>query len=334
MTIASDNSSARELTYLEAIWEAEHEELERDDSVFLIGEDVKSNLYGTTRGFVEDFGEHRIRNTPLSEAGIVGAGVGAAMAGMRPIVDLTFASFIFCAMDQVISQAAKSRYMFGGQTSVPLVIRAAMYYGGRATAAHHSDRPYPMLMNMPGLKIITPSTPADMKGLLKSAIRDDDPVLCFEDCTLWPRRLRGPVPEGRDHVVPLGSAAVRRRGTDVTVVAIAGTGVHALSAAQTLAEEGISVEVVDPRSLVPMDWPTIVNSIAKTGNLVVVDPAHRTCSAASEIVATAFEELGSQLRRARRITTPDLLIPFSPALEKGMYPDSKKIADTIRAMVG
>lgn len=331
MTPATE-PQVRQVSYLEAIWQAEIEEMERDPRVFVIGEDVRSNLFGSARGFLERFGPSRIRNTPLSEAGIVGAGVGAAMAGMRPIVDLTFASFVYCAMDQLVSQMAKSRYMFGGQVTIPLVVRAAMYYA-RSTAAHHSDRPYPSLMNIPGLKIIAPATPADVKGLLKAAIRDDDPIIFFEDCTLWPRRLGGHVSDDVDELVPIGVADIKRDGCDVTVVAIAGALPHAMVGAESLAaEDGISVEVVDPRTLVPMDWETILNSVAKTGRLVVADPAHRTCSAASEILATAFERLGGELKRGSRVTTPDIPVPFSPVLEQGMYPDSAKIIEAVRTV--
>jgi pyruvate dehydrogenase E1 component beta subunit len=230
-----------------------------------------------------------------------------------------------------VSQVAKDRYMHGGRLSLPVVYRACMFFHG-ATAAQHSDRPYPMFMQVPGLKIVVPSTPADVKGLLKSAIRDDDPVLCFEDSFLWSRR--GPVPDG-DHVVPLGSADVKRPGSDASVVAVGRTVHYALAAAAELEGEGISVEVVDPRSLAPIDWETILGSVEKTGRLVVVDPAVKTCSAASEIAATAAEEaFGALVAPVRRVTTPDVHTPFSPALEAGLYPDAGRIADAVRATVG
>ena len=196
------------------------------------------------------------------------------MTGLRPIVDLTVASFVFGAMDQFVSQVAKTRYMFGGQARLPLVVRAALYYQG-GTAGHHADRPYPMFMNVPGLKIIVPSTAPDLKGLLKSAIRDDNPVLCFEDANLWGRRGRGERPAPGDHLVPLGKAAIRRTGADVTVVGIGLGAVLALRRRPTSsAAQGIDVEVVDPRTLAPMDWPAILESVTKTGRLVVVDPGH------------------------------------------------------------
>ena len=192
--------ATRRINYLGAIMEAQLEEMRRDPSVIIMGEDIRASVFGTTDGFLEEFGPARVRNTPISELGFCGAAIGAAMTGLRPIVDLTISSFLFVAMDQFVSQAAKNRYMFGGQASIPVVYRATMFYGN-AMAAHHSDRPYPMFMGVPGLKIITPSSPYDVKGLLKSAIRDDDPVLCFEDQTVWAGR--GEVPDG-EYLIPLG----------------------------------------------------------------------------------------------------------------------------------
>jgi pyruvate dehydrogenase E1 component beta subunit len=318
----------REITYLQAIYEAQREEMQRDERVFIIGEDIEASFFGTTAGFVEEFGPKRVRNTPLSENGFIGAAAGAAMVGARPIVDVTIASFLYVAMDQLISIVSKATYMYGGQARVPLVIRAAMFYGGN-NAAQHSDRPHPVFMNMPGFKIIAPSTPADMKGLLKSAVRDDDPVLSFEDGTLW--ASKGPVPEDGDYLVPLGRAEVKREGTDVTVVAIAGTVPQALSAAAGLEATGVSVEVVDPRTLVPLDSATILGSVEKTGRLVVADPAHRTCSAASEIAALVAEEGFWSLKAPiQRVTTPPVHVPFSPALEPQMYPTRDKIVQAVQ----
>ncbi|MDY6847025.1 MAG: transketolase C-terminal domain-containing protein, partial [Chloroflexota bacterium] len=251
----------RELNYLQAIREAQFEEMKRDPKVFIMGEDITYSLYGTTAGFLEEFGAERVRNTPISESGFTGVGIGAALVGMRPIVDYAIASFIFVAMDQLISMAAKVTYMYGGQTKVPIVFRAVTFYGG-GNAAQHSDRPYPSLMNVPGLKIITPATPYDMKGLLKSAIRDDDPVFCFEDGTVL--SSSGPVPE-EEYLVPIGVGDIKREGTDVTIVGIAGCVALALQAAEALAQEGISAEVIDPRTLVPMDKNIILESVSKTG---------------------------------------------------------------------
>jgi len=318
---------SREITYFEAVFEAEREEMTRDERVILIGEDL--GLYEKT-GLLTGFGPNRIRSAPISENGFVGVAVGAAMTGLRPIVDLTIASFCFVAADQLVSQAAKSRYMFGGQVEVPLVVRSAMWHDG-SNAAHHSDRPYPMFMNVPGLKIAVPATPYDAKGLLKAAVRDDDPVLLFEDKNLWFRP--GPVPE-EDTVVPLGIADVRREGGDATVVAVGSTVGPALEAAEELSAEGCSVEVIDPRTLVPLDERTILESVAKTGRLVVVDLANKTCGAAAEIAAIAAEEVFDALAAPIvRVTTPDVHIPFSPPLEMPLYPDKDKIVAALRRVL-
>jgi pyruvate dehydrogenase E1 component beta subunit len=317
----------REITYFEAVFEAEREEMTRDERVILIGEDL--GLYEKT-GLLSGIGPERIRSAPISENGFVGVAVGAAMTGLRPIVDLTIASFCFVAADQLVNQAAKSRYMFGGQAEVPLVVRSAMWHGG-SNAAHHSDRPYPMFMNVPGLKIAVPATPYDAKGLLKAAIRDDDPVLLFEDKNLWFRP--GPVPD-EDTVVPLGVADVRREGGDATVVAVGATVGPALEAAEELSAEGCSAEVIDPRTLVPLDRRTILESVVKTGRLVVVDLANKTCGAAAEIAAIAAEEVFDALAAPIvRVTTPDVHIPFSPPLEKTLYPDKDDIVAALRRVL-
>jgi len=319
-------------TFLEAIRDAQYEEMKRDDRVFIMGEDLSCNLFGTATGLADTFGLERVRDTPISEAGFVGAAAGASMVGARPIVDLTIASFIYPALDQVFSIIAKSRYLYGGQARLPLVLRAAMFYGN-ANAAQHSDRPYPMLMTMPGLTVIVPSGPCDMKGLMKSAIRSDDPVISLEDGTLWTTKEE--IPDDEDFLIPLGQADVKLEGSDVTVVAIGGAVRHALNAAKTLNKEGISIEVVDPRTLAPLDRETIVRSVCKTGRAICVDPAHRTCSAASEIAATIVEEAFEYLRApVIRLTTPDTHIPFSPPLEKGLYPSKESIIRAVRKLVG
>jgi pyruvate dehydrogenase E1 component beta subunit len=252
------------------------------------------------------------------------------MTGLRPIVDFTIAGLVYVAMDALVSQAAKVRYMTGGQARLPIVYRAAMWHGN-AYGAQHSDRPYPLFMNVPGLKIVVPATPYDAKGLLTAAIRDDDPVLFFDDKSLWFQP--GPVPE-TDYVVPLGLADVRRPGSDVTIVAIASSVPRALEAAEELAAEGISAEVIDPRSLVPFDKTTLLGSIAKTGRLVVVDPANRTNGAAAEIAALAAEEAFHQLRAPiQRVTTPDVPIPFSPALEQPLYPNKQRIVAAVHRVL-
>jgi pyruvate dehydrogenase E1 component beta subunit len=325
-------AETKRLTYLAAIREAQIEEMHRDPRVILLGEDCEVGVFGTTDKLDEEFGTERVRTTPVSENGFAGAGIGAAMTGLRPIVDLTIAAFVYVCMDQLVSQAAKNTYMFGGQGSIPIVFRAAMLYGGNA-GAHHSDRPYPLFMNTPGLKIAVPASPADAKGLLKTAVRDDDPVMFFEDQTLWSQREAVPVSD--EFLIPFGQAAVKREGTDVTLVAIAGSVPRALKAAAALEQEGISVEVIDPRTLVPFDWATLFASVAKTGRLVVADPANLTCSAASEILATVSEQAFSSLEAPPlRVTTPDMNVPFAPSMLVGFYPTPDRIADGVRKVVG
>jgi len=324
------------MSFLGAIGAAQKEAMDADERVIIIGEDVEANVYGTTGGgktrqetgdFVQMYGRNRIRNTPISEEGIVGAAAGAAMTGLRPIVDLSYSSFLYMAMDQLVNQVAKNRYMFGGQASMPAVFRSAMFYGLN-TGAHHSDRPYPMFMNVPGLKIMVPSTPSDAKGLLRTAIDMNDPVLTFEACLLW--GLKEEVNDD-EFWIPFGVARTHRQGTDVTIVAISSSVQEALAAAAELEEEGISVEVIDPRTLVPLDKQSILNSVAKTGRLVVVEPAHRTCGAAGEISAIVAEEVFDSLKAPIvRITAPDMQIPFSPSLEKQMYPNKHDIVAAVK----
>jgi pyruvate dehydrogenase E1 component beta subunit len=296
------------ITFSDALNQAIKEEMRSDETVFIMGESIRGGIYGVTGGLSQEFGD-RVIDTPLSECGFMGAAVGAAAVGMRPIVQ-SLASFAWVAMDQLVSQAAKMRYMFGGQVDLPIVYRWSLLYGNNS-AAHHTDRHYPMFMNMPGLKIVIPTTPADAKGLLKTAIRTNDPVMFFEDNSL--AGTRGEVPDG-DHAVPFGVADVKREGSDVTVVALAGMVRRALSAAETLEEEGISVEVVDPRTIVPLDKETILKSVEKTGRLVVADPAHKSCSVASEISAMVAQEGFWTLQAPiQRVASLDCHFPFSPA---------------------
>ncbi len=329
------------MSYLGAIGAAQKEAMLADERVIIIGEDVEANVYGTTGGtgksrasegdFLQMFGKNRIRNTPISEEVIVGAAAGAAMTGLRPIVDLSYSSFLYMAMDQFVNQVAKNRYMFGGQATMPVVFRSAMFYGLN-TGAHHSDRPYPMFMNVPGLKIIAPAFPSDAKGLLRSAVDSDDPVLIFEACLLWGSKEEV---DENEYRIPLGVGRTLRSGTDATVVAVSGAVPEAVAAADELAEEGISVEVFDPRSLVPLDIDGVLTAAAKTGRLVVADPAHRTCGVAAEISALASEHVFDALMSpVRRVTTPDMQIPFSPSLEKQLYPNRVRIADAVRAQLG
>ena len=317
----------RELSYFEAIFEAEQQEMDRDERVILIGEDIY--LYSGSGLLQVD--AKRLRSTPISENSFCGVAVGAAMTGLRPIVDLTIASFAYLASDQIINQASKLHYMTGGRARIPVVFRASMWHNG-SNAAQHSDRPYPMFMNAPGLKVVAPATAADMKGLLKSAIRDDDPVMVFEDNDLWFKR--GRCPADPDFLVPIGVADVKRAGSDLTIVSVAGCLPHALGAADLLAAGGVAAEVIDVRTLVPLDRATILRSVAKTGRLVVVDYAHRTCGAAAEIAAIVAEEGFESLRRPiQRVTTPDVNIPFAPALEKPLYPSAARIAAAARRIL-
>jgi len=321
-----------ETVFVNAINEALQEEMERDESVFIMGEDIKRSIYGATMGLLEEFGEKRVLDTPLSENAFFGAAVGAAAVGMRPVVE-TLTSFMWVAMDQLVSQAAKMRYMFGGQVNLPVVYRATMYYGG-GSAAHHSDRSYPMFMNMPGLKIVAPSNSADMKGLMKTAIRDDDVVIMFEDGTLFGNR--GDVPANEDLpngelLIPFGQANTLREGTDVTVVAIAGSVPHAIAAADELEADGISVEVIDPRTLVPLDKGAILESVERTGRLVIADPAHKVCSAASEIASIVAEEgFWSLQAPIVKVASEQVHIPYSPVLEKLVYPTKEKIVTAVK----
>ncbi|MBV8777844.1 MAG: alpha-ketoacid dehydrogenase subunit beta [Alphaproteobacteria bacterium] len=314
-------------TFLQAIRDAQYEEMARDAAVFVMGEDVECNMFGTTTGMIADFGAERVRDTPIAEAGMAGVAAGAAMVGMRPIVDFTIAPFLYPAMDQIISIIAKSRYLYGGQAKVPVVLRANLIYGN-GNAAQHSDRPYSMFMHMPGLKIMVPSSAYEMKGLMKSAIRDDDPVLSFEDVSLW--STKSEIPD-EEYLIPFGKANRVREGKDCTIVAIGAMMNHALGAAEALAEEGIGVEIIDPRTLAPLDSATILESVRKTGRLVVVDSAFGRCSAASEIAAIVSDEGFWDLRAPIvRVTTENTHIPFSSSLEAQLYPSKDKVIAAVR----
>lgn len=313
------------ITFGEAIRDAIREEMRADPRVFVMGQDIELIMWNGEAK--REFGSRRIRNTPISETGFVGAGIGAALTGMRPIVELGCSTFAYSAMDQIINQAAKSRYMFGGQTSVPLVIRAPVYYT-ISVAAHHSDRPWGLFAQAPGLKVIVPSCPYDAKGLLKSAIRDGNPVLFLEDCTLG--ALQGDVPEG-EYVVPIGSADVKCEGWDVTVASIASSVNHCIVASRQLREEGISIEVVDVRTAAPLDRETLIRSVKKTGRLIVVDPAPRTCGIAAEIAASVAESAFASLKAPIvRLTAPDVPVPYAPSLERSLYPTVDGIAAAVR----
>jgi pyruvate/2-oxoglutarate/acetoin dehydrogenase E1 component len=315
----------REITFAQALDEAVAEEMRRDERVITLGTDFTGNP-------IKEFGPARVRFTPISEAVLTGMGLGAAACGVRPIVNWRMVTFSFVAMDQIVNQASKIRYMFGGQADFPVTYRCSTG-GGMGLAAQHSQSPYSMWMHLAGLKIILPATPADAKGLLKSAIRDNNPVVSFECSRL--NTVVGPVPDG-DHIVPLGVAQVKRAGTDVTVVGLAYYVQETLAVADELAREGISVEVIDPRTLVPLDVETIRASVRKTGRLVIVDEAPPTCSAASEIAALIVEDpvTFNALRAAvQRVCAASVPVPYSPTLEKAALPDRARITAAIRRVL-
>ena len=302
----------RELTYNEAAIEAIAEEMRRDPKIFYMSTDALPPL-------LKEFGDQRIRATPITEAALTGMAIGAAGCGFRPIVDWRQVTFCFVAMDQIVNQAAKIHYMFGGQVTFPILYRASVGGGGQV-AAQHSQSPYSMFMNVAGLKMFLPSTPYDMKGLLKTAIRDNNPVISFESSRLMARK--GPVPE-EDYTIPFGVADVKREGSDVTVVALAWLVHEALAAAEELAKEGISVEVVDPRTLVPLDTETIRQSVRKTGRLVIADEAGPTAGFSAEVAAVATEDaatFASLKAPVKRVCALPVPIPYSPVLENRCVP--------------
>ena len=307
----------REISFQKALEEAVAEEMRRDPRVITMATDFTGDPH-------KEFGSARVRFTPISESVLTGMGLGAAGCGIRPIVHWRMVTFSFVAMDQIVNQASKIRYMFGGQADFPVTYRCTTG-GGIGLAAQHSQSPYSMWMHVAGLKIILPSTPADAKGLLKSAIRDNNPVVSFECSRL--ATVTGPVPDG-DHLVPIGLAEVKRRGTDVTIVALAYYVSEALAVADELAGDGISVEVVDPRTLVPLDVDTLRASVRKTGRVVIVDEAPPTCSAAAEIAALIVED--AETFRAlkapvRRVCAAPVPVPYSPPLEQAALPDREAI---------
>ncbi|MCB1738878.1 MAG: alpha-ketoacid dehydrogenase subunit beta [Gammaproteobacteria bacterium] len=316
----------RTISYGQAISEAIAEEMRLDPKIFHMSTDAPLDL-------LEEFGPVRIRQTPITESALTGMAIGAAGSGYRPIVDWRLVTFSFVAMDQIVNQAAKIHYMFGGQAKFPILFRTQVG-GGTRRAAQHSQSPYSMFMNLAGLKMVLPSTPYDVKGLLKTAIRDDNPVIAFESGRLT--GVKGEVPEG-DYTVPFGKADIKREGSDVTVVALAWLVHEALAAAETLAAEGISVEVVDPRCLVPMDVETIRASVRKTGRVVIADEACPTASAAAEIAAVisedpdTFQALKSAVRRVCALPVP---IPYGPELEDHVFPDRNRIIESVRATMG
>jgi pyruvate dehydrogenase E1 component beta subunit len=321
----------RELTMREAINEALHEEMARDSSVIIMGEDIGAagGVFKITAGLYNAFGSERVRDTPIAEAGVVGLAVGAAMTGLRPVVEIMFNDFLPLAGDQIVNQAAKLRYMTAGQTKIPLVIRTAMGAGRRA-AAQHSQSLQAWLCHIPGLKVVMPSNPEDAKGLLKTAIRDDNPVIYLEDKMTYTQK--GPVPDG-DYVTPFGQARIHREGSDATIICTSSMLVIALEAAETLAADGISVEVIDPRTLSPLDDETLINSAIKTGHVLVVDEGYQSFGVTAEIAARimrgAFDYLDEPVRR---LGAADVPVPFAPSLEDATIPSTTRIVEIVREL--
>jgi pyruvate/2-oxoglutarate/acetoin dehydrogenase E1 component len=331
-------------SFRDALNEAMHLEMERDPSVIVLGEDVSGGaggtsgnreasggIFGVTKGLLPKFGEHRVIDTPISESAIIGAAGGAALAGLRPVAELMFADFVGVSMDQIFNQMAKFRYMFGGKTRCPAVVRLAMG-AGMNMGAQHSQTIYALLTAVPGLKVVVPSNAYDAKGLLIQAIRDDDPVMFFEHKALYPRK--GEVPDGA-YTIPFGEANLLREGEHVTVVAIGRMVVFAEKVIDALAKEGITCDLIDPRTTSPLDEDTILESVEKTGRLVVVDEANPRCSMATDIAAMVADQgFHSLTAPIKRVTAPHTPVPFAPQLEKLYLPDQDKIEAAVRAVVG
>jgi len=322
----------RKVRYVDALNEALREEMRRDDRVFLMGEDIAlyGGAYQVTRGLYKEFGLERVRDTPISEAAIAGAAAGAAMTGLRPVAEIMYIDFSTIAMDQIINIAAKNRYMFGGKSKVPVVYRT-QGGAGRGIAAHHSQSLEAFYVHVPGIFVVMPSTPFDAKGLLKTCIRDDNPVMFIEHKMLY--RTEGEIPE-QEYTVPLGVADVKREGTDVTIIAYSRMVLFALEAAEELAEEGISVEVVDPRTLKPLDIDTIINSVKKTNRAIVVYEGYRTCGVGAEIATLIMEKAFDYLDApVVRVAGEDVPIPMSPVLEEAAIPSKEKIIEAVKKVV-
>ncbi|HWQ60959.1 MAG TPA: alpha-ketoacid dehydrogenase subunit beta [Negativicutes bacterium] len=323
----------RDISFSEATLEAMSEEMTRDERVFVMGEDIarQGGIFGQFKGLPQKFGIDRVRDTPISETAIVGAGVGAALAGMRPVVDMHFADFVTVCMDEIVNQMAKIRYMFGGQCTIPLVLRAP---DGiiRSAAAQHSQSLESWFLHVPGLKVVIPSNPADAKGLLKAAIRSDDPVLYFEHKALFP--MKGPVPDG-EHLVPIGKANIVRPGRDVTIVSYSMMMHRVLEAAEQLVGQGIEAEIIDLRTISPIDMTTVLTSLAKTHRLVIVHEAVKTGGVGAEIAARVAEDALDLLDApVARIGAPYVPIPFSPNLEKLVKIGAADIVKKARELCG
>lgn len=317
--------------YIQAINDALFEEMARDPKIVLLGEDVEISMFGDTQGLIARFGPDRVRNTPISEASLTGMAVGAAASGYRVVLHMMFSNFLYTGMDAIANQMARLRLMTGGQMKLPITVIAG-YGGGRSSAAQHSDSPHPVLMNLGGLNVLMPASPVDAKGLLKTALRGDNPCFFLEAGGRGAET--GDVPD-EDYTIPLGQARVLRRGRDVTVVAIGTMVKPATAAVKTLEGMGIDVELLDPRTLVPLDEDGIVASVARTGRLVVVDEARERCSAASQIAAVVSERAFAQLRAApRRLTVPNVGMPYAPNAERVLIPNAASIVAAVAATMG
>ncbi len=322
----------REMTFREAIVEALDIALARDPRVFLLGEDIGyyGGLFQATQGLLQKYGEDRVMDSPISETAIIGAGIGSAITGMRPVVEIMNIDFMPVGMDQLVNQAAKMRYMFGGKMKIPLVVRTSCG-GGRGAAAHHSQATHSVFMHYPGLKIVAAATPHDVKGLLFTAIEDENPVLFVEDKMMY--NMKGEVPEGY-YTVPFGQAAIRHEGKDITIVATFRMVHKALTVATEMEAEGVGIEVVDPRTLCPLDKETIINSFKKTGKMIVVDEGNRIGNFGSEVASIIAEEAVEYIQAPiLKVTAPHVPVPYSPVLEKYYLPDEERIRKAVHKIL-
>ena len=322
----------KKITYAQAITEAIDEEMERDKNVILLGEDVGKygGTFKTSVGLYEKYGEWRVKDTPISENSFTGIGLGAALTGLRPIVEIMFSDFLMLALDQIANQAAKIRYMSGGQTKVPLTIRSSIG-GGRSGAAQHSQSLQALVCHVPGLKVVTPSSAYEAKGLLKTAIRDDNPVIFLEHKMEHNKTYE--IPE-EEYTIPFGVANILRKGKDITIVGTSNQALKALQVAERLTKEGIDAEIIDPRTLVPLDRDTIINSVKKTRKLLIVDEGYERCGVAAEIAMSILSDVFYYLDLPiKRLTTANFPLPFSPALESPVIPDEKKIYQRVKEMM-
>jgi len=322
----------KKITYAQAIAEAIDEEMQRDKNVILLGEDIGifGGSFKATAGLYEKYGEWRVKDTPISENSFTGLGLGAALTGLRPIIEIMFCDFLMLAMDQIVNQIAKIRYMSGGQAIVPLTIRTTLG-GGRSSAAQHSQSLQALVCHIPGLKVVMPSSASEAKGLLKTAIRDDNPVIFFEHKMEYNKTYE--VPE-EEYTIPFGVANILKEGKDITIVGTSNQALKALQAAEELTEEGINAEIIDPRTLVPLDRETIIKSVKKTGRLLIVDEGYERCGVAAEIAMSILNDVFYYLNTPiERLTTANLPLPFSPALEFPIIPDKKKIYQRAKKMV-